>query len=119
METKVCMLSGLVIPQGKYSKDHYLPRAVCPPNIYSLPQNIFPSIKIFNQVKSAYYPCQWYEARETLCYHAYVNWNIKDSDKKLLRQALESGLPIYDPCEYCIASKLTKYCVKNAHDYTL
>ncbi|MBQ9539874.1 MAG: hypothetical protein IJU89_00390 [Alphaproteobacteria bacterium] len=107
----VCVLSGLEIPPGKSSREHYLPRAVCPPYIYNLPQNIFPAIKVFNWAKAAYYPCQWYDLRYELCHHAYKNWNIKAPDRKLLLAALTHGFPEYDPCELCVARQFTEYCI--------
>lgn len=108
---KKCVLSGFEIPNGKFSREHYLPRAVCPECIYTLPWNIFPAIKIFNQVKGAYYPCQWYDLRYDLCWHAYQNWNIKQSDRELLCRALKYGMPQYNPCELCVARQFTEYCI--------
>lgn len=111
-----CILSGRIIPQGKYSIEHYMPRALVPPYIADLPQNKFPAIKIFNQVKAAHYPCQWYAMRYELCYHAYQNWNIKPSDKHLLGEAVLNGMPEYDPCKYCVAKKFVEYCIHNRKD---
>lgn len=116
MVKKTCFLSGYEIPDGKYSRDHWLPRAVCPEYVYSLPANIKPAIKIFNQVKAAYYPCQWYAMRYELCYHAYEHWNIKESDRRLLGRAVLNGMPEYDPCKYCVAKKFVEYCIHNRKD---
>ena len=111
-ESNICILSGLEIPQGKFSVEHYLPRAVCPEYIYNLPNNLFPAIKIYNQVKGHLFPCVWYERRYNLCYRA-LSWNIKKSDRLLLLIGLEDGLPEYDPCEICVAKKHNEWCKKS------
>ena len=56
-------------------------------------------------------PCEWAEQKYDLIYHAYKNWHIKPSDKKLLRQAL-NGMPKINPCEYCICSLYNQHCIK-------
>lgn len=108
---KVCFLSGIEIPKGQFSLEHLAPRHYLPKELYSLPQNLFPAIKIFNFVKGDRFPCEWEEQKYDLCYTAYLNWHIKRLDRQLLRQAL-NGMPKYNPCDYCICSVYKDYCIK-------
>lgn len=107
----LCFLSGLEIPRRKYSLEHLAPRHFLPKELYTLPANLVPSIKIFNYVKADRFLCEWETQKYDLCYHAYLNWNIHQSDRKLLRQAL-NGMPKINPCEYCICSIYKDYCIK-------
>ena len=107
----VCFLSGIEIPKGKYSREHYCPKSRLE-NLAQHPYNILPAIKIFNHIKGSLMPCEWEEQKYDLIYHAYYNWHIKRDDKKLLRQAL-NGMPKINPCEYCICSQYVQYCIKN------
>lgn len=106
-----CFLSGLSIPNGKFSKEHLAPRHFLPPELYTLPANIVPAIKIFNYVKGDRFLCEWEEYKYDLCYHALLHWNIKQSDKKLLQRAL-NGMPLLNPCKYCICRIYKDYCIK-------
>lgn len=108
---KVCFLSGIDIPYGKYSIEHLAPRHFLPRELYTLPANIVPAIKIFNMVKGDKFLCEWVEQKYDLCYHAYKNWNINLGDKRLLRQAL-NGMPLINPCKYCICRIYKDYCIK-------
>ena len=111
MENEICILSGLVIPKGKLSKEHFLPKSVCPPEIYSLPDNIFPAIKCFNWVKGNLYPCEWMSQRYDLCFKA-LGWNIRRDDKKLIKRALANGMPEFNPCDLCVARVYREWCKK-------
>jgi hypothetical protein len=106
---EVCILSGIEIPKGKYSREHYCPKSRLE-NLAQHPYNIFPAIKIFNHIKGSLMPCEWEEQKYDLVYHAYNNWHIKRDDRKLLRQAL-NGMPKINPCQYCICAKHVQYCV--------
>ena len=76
-----------------------------------MPANIVPAIKIFNFIKGDRFLCEWEENKYDLCYHALLHWNIKQSDKKLLQQALK-GMPLLNPCDYCICRIYQGYCIK-------
>lgn len=107
---QICFLSGIEIPKGKYSREHYCPKS----RLGSAAQNhynIYPAIKIFNHIKGNLMPCEWEEQKYDLIYHAYQNWHVKPEDRKLLRQAL-NGMPKINPCEYCMCSFYKQYCVK-------
>lgn len=107
-----CFLSGLTIPAGQYSIEHLAPRHFLPKELYTLPTNIVPAIKVFNFIKSDRFLCEWEEQKFDLCYHAYYHWNIKRADRLLLEKALKQGLPKINPCEYCICTIYRDYCVK-------
>lgn len=107
---EICFLSGIEIPNGKRSTEHYAPKSRIK-TLAQHPYNIVPAIKIFNHIKGSLMPCEWEEQKYDLIYHAYKNWHIKLSDKKLLRQAL-NGMPKINPCEYCICSQYKQYCIK-------
>jgi hypothetical protein len=106
-----CILSGIEIPPRKYSVEHYCPRCHLPIELAKLPYNIYPAIKVFNNIKGALYPCEWEEQKYDRIYHALNNWNLKNSDRKLCRQAL-NGMPKINPCDFCIASIYSEYCIK-------
>lgn len=105
----VCFLTGIEIPNGKHSKEHYVPKSRAK-YIAQHPYNIYPAIKIFNHIKGNLMPCEWESQKYDLIYHAYKNWHIKPADKKLLRQAL-NGMPKINPCEYCICAYYKEYCI--------
>lgn len=109
----ICVLSGLVIPEGKYSREHYLAKSLCPYDIANLKENIFPSIKVFNQIKGNLYPCVWMSVRYDLCQKAVQDWNLSRSDKALVKKGLSWGLPEYDACRFCIAVKFREWCMYN------
>lgn len=106
-----CILSGLEIPPGKFSREHYVPRCMVPPEIASLKGNIYPAVKIMNTIKGHLYPCEWEKQKYRLIYNALFNWHIKPHDKKILRLALK-GMPEINPCEYCICMQYQQYCIK-------
>lgn len=107
---KICFLSGIEIPQGKFSREHLAPRAKIPEQISQLPFNIKPAIKIFNMIKGSRFLCEWESQKYDLIYHAYKNWNIKPSDLRILSKAMD-GMPKINPCEYCICAKHVQYCI--------
>ena len=112
IKSKYCILSGLEIPRGKQSTDHYLARSLCPDWLACVPDNKFPAIKVFNNIKSNLYPCVWYERRYDLCYDA-LEWNLRRDDKNLIRRVLWDGFPEYDPCSICLARIYKEYCLQN------
>ena len=65
---QICFLSGIEIPKGKYSREHFAPRSKLPERIAQAPNNIYPAIKIFNFIKGNRMPCVWERDK----YHACV-----------------------------------------------
>lgn len=108
---QICFLSGIEIPKGKFSVEHYAPKSRIPKELAQNPHNLYPAIKIINFVKGDLMPCEWHKVRYEKIYHAYKNWNIKSADRKILRQAL-NGMPDINPCDYCICSIYKQHCVK-------
>lgn len=104
-----CFLSGIEIPKGKHSKEHYVPKCRAP-LIAQHPYNIFPAIKIINHIKGSLMPCEWEDCKYDLIYEAYKHWHIRQDDKKILRQAL-NGMPKINPCEFCICSFYVDRCI--------
>jgi hypothetical protein len=111
---KTCFLSGLEIPFGKVSKDHYFPKHLLPEKIYSLPENIVCACKILNNIKGDLPPCIWEEQKYKLTLRAIKVYNISNQNKKFLKMALENWNTYkINPCNYCIARKFEEYCVKS------
>jgi hypothetical protein len=110
---KICFLSGLEIPKGKMSIEHYAPKSRIPKHLAQQSYNLFPAIKVINFAKGNLMPCEWHEQREYRLEYAYHNWKLKSEDRKIIRKALDKGLPNINPCDYCICAKHTQYCVKS------
>jgi hypothetical protein len=110
----ICFLSGLKIPSKEYSVEHLVAKFWLPENLYSLPENKKPSIKIINHIKNIKMPCEWYDTRYELCYHALQNWNLKNKDKGIIIRALArfaTEKEPLNPCQHCIlSSKAKEYC---------
>lgn len=109
--TKICILSGLEIPKGQLSTEHFLPRVFLPPELASHPNNLYPAIKVINNIKGALYPCEWIQYKDSLCWHAYVHYNLKQTEKEIILKALMHPYEIH-PCDYCIGRQWPKYCLK-------
>lgn len=102
-KTDICFLSGLEIPKGKYSREHYVPKSRTIPEIWSNPNNIFPSHKVINHIKSNFLPCEWESGKWSLTYRALHNWNLKNDDAEFVARTLLSWETYQiDPCEYCL-----------------
>ena len=117
MENKrhiVCFLSGLDIPKGEYSIDHYVAKYWLPKRLYTLKQNLYPAIKVINTIKGIYMPCEWEDKKLDLCYYAKENWNLKRADRETVKNAIslfEENPNIINPCRHCILStKSSEYC---------
>ena len=108
---KVCFLSGIEIPKGQASIEHFAPRSRIPKAIAQQSYNLYPAIKVINFAKGDLMPCEWFAQREYRLQYAYKNWKLKAIDKKIIQKALKSGLPQMNPCEYCICAKHVQYCV--------
>lgn len=109
-----CILSGLDIPDGKYSVDHFVAKFWLPRFLYNLPENKKPAIRIMNNIKGVKFPCEWYDTRYELCYIALQKWNLKSSDKNIIIEALDRFATEKDtlnPCQHCVlSSKAREYC---------
>ena len=46
----ICVLSGLVIPEGKFSREHYLAKSLCPYDIANMKENIFPALDTLSKL---------------------------------------------------------------------
>lgn len=114
MENRKCFLSGLDIPSGEYSIDHYVPKFWLPVELYSLEQNKVPAIKIINHIKDIKMPCEWEAQKYDLCYNALQKWNLKHKNKDIIIRALDrfaTEKETLNPCQQCILSdKAKEYC---------
>lgn len=100
---KICFLSGLEIPPGKCSKEHYIPKSRAPYFITSDPRNIFPAHKIINHIKQNFLPCEWEDKKWDLTYCALHDWNLKQADKYFVVRTLQNWETyIINPCQYCL-----------------
>lgn len=109
-----CFLTGLLIPSGQYSKEHYVPLSRADPIITHNPLNIFPAIKIINHIKGNLLPCEWEEQKINLCYKALKNFRLIHKNGSLggiVKRSLENWE------EYKITP--CKYCLLKCHEYTL
>lgn len=113
MQEKICILSGLAIPAGKVSRDHYYPRSKLPHKIAMRGDNIYPAHKLLNTIKRDLLPCQWHDMRWELTYRAIETWNMSAGDRQFLRDAMKNWLVWeHNPCDYCIAARHHKYCLQ-------
>ena len=113
-QEKICFLSGLEIPQGEFSTDHFVAKFWLPPNLYNIKENKVPAIKIMNFIKNVYMPCEWYDRRYEFCEHALLNWNLNQKRKNIIIKALDRFATEKEslvPCQRCIlSSKAMEYC---------
>ena len=111
---KTCFLSGLEIPNGEYSIDHFVAKFWLPQHLYNMKQNKVPAIKIMNFIKGTFMPCEWYDRRYELCEHALLHWNLTARRKGVIISALDrfaTEKEPFVPCQYCIlSSKAQEYC---------
>ena len=108
-----CFLSGLDIGKGQLTKEHVVPKSKVPYYIANSVFNIKPAIKIFNNMKSDMFLCQWEDQKVALCYKALQNWNLKRADKQSIIKALEmfeDGKNQRNPCKFCLLSVSQEYC---------
>ena len=109
----ICFLSGLEIPAGKVSREHYYPRSLLPSDIAGLKENKYPAYKILNNIKGNLCPCQWEEQKIELTLYAIKRYHIKSQTKQFLRATLKNWETYkINPCDFCIARKFEEYCVK-------
>lgn len=99
----ICFLSGLEIPPGKYTKEHYVPLSRAPDFITHDPANIFPAHRVINNIKQNFLPCEWEEKKWNLTYHALSDWHLKHADKYFVARTLKNWETyIINPCQYCL-----------------
>ena len=100
----ICILSGLEIPKGQYSKEHLVPKARAGVKITQDPRNILPAAKIMNHLKADYLPCEFWEQKYNIAYKAISSWNIRHADKEFIQKAIENWERWYNPnwCEICL-----------------
>lgn len=99
----ICFLSGLKIPEGRYSTEHYVPVARAPRFITNDPANKFPSHRIINAIKSDRLGCEWEDTKWNLTYHALHKWNLKQDDAYFVARTLQNWEQYFiNPCDYCL-----------------
>ena len=102
-DKKICFLSGLEIPKGRLSKEHYWPKSLLPRNFYSPKQNIFPAHKVINEIKGNLIPCTWEEKKFDRVYFAIEHYDLRSADREFCRKTLENWEQYrIDPCVWCI-----------------
>ena len=100
---QICFLSGLEIPKGRFSRDHYFPRSLIPYNFSSPRQNIFPSHKVINEIKSNLKPCKWEEKKFDRVYFAIEHYDMRAADREFCKRTLENWETYrVNPCVWCI-----------------
>lgn len=100
---KKCILSGLDIPDGKGNLEHLVPRGRVYPLINGR-SNVFPALKIINSIKGNLLPCEFEKLKYKLADKALNDWNIKQVDRNLIREAMIRWDEGYNPnwCDICI-----------------
>lgn len=99
-----CVLSGLPILQKQdLSLEHYYPKVLdVDGNTYDV-KNIFPAIKIINNIKSNKKPCEWENEKFDILYHAVYHYRLNDHDYNIVVAAI-NNIDNYriNPCLFCI-----------------
>ena len=104
--THICFLSGLEIPKGKFSKDHWYPSSLIPRNFHPSKQNIFPAEKTLNAIKSNMLPCRWTEKKFDRVWFALQHYKLDPVDKSFLERTLDNWETYkIEPCVWCIMQK--------------
>lgn len=99
----ICFLSGLEIPTGKQSVEHYCPKSRVPTFIWKNPDNIHIAHRTINAIKSDRLPCEWEQTKWNLTHHALHSWNLKQEDAYFVARTLQNWEQyIIDPCQYCL-----------------
>lgn len=108
-----CFLSGLDIGKGQLTKEHVVPKSKVPLFIANSTFNIRPAIRVFNNMKSDLFLCEWEDLKLDLCYEALENWNLKKADKQCIIRALElfsDSRNQRNPCQHCLLSIRQEFC---------
>lgn len=100
---QICFLSGLEIPKGRLSREHYFPRSRIPYNFHYTIQNIFPAHKVINEIKSNLRPCDWEQKKFDRVYFAIEHYDLRSADREFCRKTLENWETYrINPCSWCI-----------------
>lgn len=99
----ICFLSGLEIPKGRLSKEHYYPRSLIPYNFHTNIQNIFPAHKVINEIKSNMKPCRWEQKKFDRVLYAIEHYDLRVSDREFCKKTLDNWEEYkINPCQWCI-----------------
>jgi hypothetical protein len=105
----ICFLSGLEIPKGKNSREHYFPRSLIPQGFHTTRNNIFPAHKVINEIKGCLKPCVWEEKKFDRVFFAIEHYDIRSADREFCRKTLENWEQYrIDPCVWCIMNENCK-----------
>lgn len=100
---EICFLSGLEIPKGKKSTEHYFPKSLIPYNMRFDKRNIFPAHKVINTIKSNLTPCKWEQKKFDRVYYAIEHYDLRSADREFCRKTLENWETYrIEPCTWCI-----------------
>lgn len=101
--SNICFLSGLEIPKGRFSREHYFPKSLIPRNFYYTINNIFPAHKVINEIKGNLKPCKWEQKKFDRVLFAIKHYDLRSSDREFCRKTLENWEQYrIDPCVWCI-----------------
>ena len=100
---QICFLSGMPIPKGRFSREHFYPQSKIPPHFHYTIQNIYPAHKVINEIKSNLKPCQWEERKFDRVSYAIQWYDIRVADREFCRKTLENWESYkMNPCTWCI-----------------
>ena len=101
--SQICVISGLEIPAGQESIEHWIPRSRAPRRIWNNPRNLYPAQYMLNAVKNNYLGCEWEDMKYTLTYNAVKRWKIQDEDRDFLLRAIKNWESYHiNPCDLCL-----------------
>ena len=103
--TKTCVLSGLEIPKGKESREHYCCKSRFPKYIWADKRNIFDAHYLLNNLKKNLLPCEWADEKFKLVYQALGYRCLQEDDRDFLRKTLDHWYDGWEipPCQICLA----------------
>lgn len=100
---EICFLSGLEIPKGKKSTEHYFPKSLIPYNMRFDKRNLFSAHKVINTIKSNLKPCRWEEKKFDRVWYAIQHYDLRTSDREFCKKTLENWETYrQNPCVWCI-----------------
>lgn len=103
IEPKICILSGLEIPYGQESIEHFVPKHRAPKRIWNDPRNRFYAQYMLNAVKGDKLGCEWENIKYALTYQAIKKWNLKSADREFLERAMQNWSEYrLNPCSICL-----------------